>query len=143
FISQRPSTLEMARQEPHSRGSGIQRKGRPACLPRRDKTRAFRGRHAGLPLRCGCAIYSKTIKAGLGSKAAPRLGGAISKSARKVSEPSDPMKEFMTIGKHVNSGSRRSFLKRASWGLTGSLIASRGLGGFSWAQESETSLKIT
>src|SRR5262245_53700072 len=50
--------------------------------------------------------------------------------------------EFMPIGKHVNSGSRRSFLKRASWGLTGSLIASGKLGGFSWAQESETSLKI-
>src|SRR5262245_14820709 len=67
-------------------------------------------------------------------------GGAISKSARKVNEP---LKEFMTIGKHVSSGSRRSFLKRASWGLTGSLIASGGLSGFSWAQESETSLKIT
>src|SRR5262245_9678523 len=55
----------------------------------------------------------------------------------------NPMKEFMTIGKQLSSGSRRSFLKRASWGLTGSLIASGRLSGFSWAQESETSLKIT
>ena len=69
--------------------------------------------------------------------------GSQFKKRRKLNEPSDPMKEFMTIGKHVSSGSRRSFLKRASWGLTGSLIASGGLSGFSWAQESETSLKIT
>ncbi|HEY6403636.1 MAG TPA: hypothetical protein VI479_19595, partial [Blastocatellia bacterium] len=49
----------------------------------------------------------------------------------------------MIISKHTSGDSRRSFLKRASWGLTGSLIASGKSGGFSWAQESETSLKIT
>ena len=48
----------------------------------------------------------------------------------------------MPISKHASGASRRSFLKHASWGLTGSLIASGRLGGFSWAQESETSLKI-
>ena len=49
----------------------------------------------------------------------------------------------MPINKHSRGDSRRSFLKRASWGLTGSLIASGSLSQSLWAQESETSLKIT
>src|SRR5262245_59400170 len=41
-----------------------QRRGRPVCLPWLGGIRASssRGRHTGLPLRCGCAIFSKTIR---------------------------------------------------------------------------------
>jgi galactonate dehydratase len=49
----------------------------------------------------------------------------------------------MPINKHTSGDSRRSFLKHAAWSLTGSLIASGTLSQLLWAQESETSLKIT
>jgi galactonate dehydratase len=49
----------------------------------------------------------------------------------------------MAISEHAGGGARRSFLKHAAWGLTGSLVASGNLSQSLWAQESERSLKIT
>ena len=49
----------------------------------------------------------------------------------------------MSINKHARGDSRRSFIKHAAWGLTGSLIASGRLSESILAQEPDTPLRIT
>ena len=49
----------------------------------------------------------------------------------------------MLTNKQPRRDSRRSFLKHASWGLTGSLIATGRLSEPLWGQEPDTSLRIT
>jgi galactonate dehydratase len=53
------------------------------------------------------------------------------------------MREIMSINKHGRGDSRRSFIKHAAWGLTGSLIASGRLSESILAQEPDTPLRIT
>jgi len=53
------------------------------------------------------------------------------------------MKEIMSINEHARGDSRRSFIKHAAWGLTGSLVASGRLSESILAQEPDTPLRIT